>query len=71
VVLVVAALSGTHVLEVFDELDGFDPLDPPEPEFVLAAETERGAVKMSSGRPSISYANSVSSCLMFSRVYTY
>jgi hypothetical protein len=44
VVLVVADLSGTQVLEVIDELDGFDPLDLLEPEFVLAAETERGAV---------------------------
>ena len=43
-VLVLAALSGTQVLQVIDELDGFDPLDLLEPEFVLAAETERGAV---------------------------
>src|SRR5215470_12559804 len=43
-VLVVAALTGAQVLEVIDELDGFDPLDLLEPEFVLAAETERRAV---------------------------
>src|SRR5215470_7177124 len=43
-VLVVAAPSGTQFLVVFDELDGFDPLDLLEPEFVLAAEAERGAV---------------------------
>ena len=42
--LVVAAPSGTQVLEVIDELDRFDPLDLLEPAFVLAAETERGAV---------------------------
>src|SRR5262245_51203833 len=43
-VLVVAALPGPQVLVVLDELDGFDPLDLLEPEFVLAAETERRAV---------------------------
>src|SRR5215831_2411077 len=43
-VLVVAAKSGTQFLVVLDELDGFDPLDLLEPEFVLAAETERRAV---------------------------
>src|SRR5262245_55172010 len=43
-VFVVAALSGPQVLVVLDELDGFDPLDLLEPEFVLAAETERGAM---------------------------
>ena len=42
-VLVVAALSGTQLLEVIDELDGFDPFDLLEPEFVLAAETEQCA----------------------------
>jgi len=44
VALVVAAPSGTQVLEVIDELDRFDPLDLLEPAFVLAAETEWGAV---------------------------
>src|SRR6516165_3934778 len=43
-VFVVAALSGSQLLVVLDELDGFDPLDLLEPEFVLAAETERRAV---------------------------
>src|SRR5262249_49716675 len=37
-------LSGPQLLVVLDELDGFDPLDLLEPEFVLAAETERRAV---------------------------
>src|SRR5262249_31289340 len=43
-VFVVAALSGSKLLVVLDELDGFDPLDLLEPEFVLAAETKRRAV---------------------------
>ena len=43
-VLVVAALASTEVLVVLDELDGFDPLDLLEPEFVLAPEAEGRAV---------------------------
>jgi len=51
VALVVAALSGTQVLEVIDELDGFDPLDLLEPEFVLAREAEGRAVINVEGLP--------------------
>ena len=40
-VLGVAALSGTQVFEVIDQLDGFNPFDLLEPEFVLAAESEQ------------------------------
>src|SRR5215467_1333224 len=43
-VFVVAALPCPQVLVVLDELDGFDPLDLLETEFVLAAETEGRAV---------------------------
>jgi hypothetical protein len=43
-VLIVAALSGTEVLEVIDELDSFDPFGLLEPAFAVAAETEWGAL---------------------------
>jgi hypothetical protein len=63
VVIVVAALSGTQVLEVIDGLDGFDPLDLSELAFVLAAETERGAL-IDVERLAVHFVNEQRQCML-------
>src|SRR5215469_1232229 len=45
VVLVVAPLAGSEVGEIRDEIDGFDPLDVFEAQFVLAAKPQRRSVQ--------------------------
>src|SRR5215471_15780437 len=45
VILVVAPLAGPEVSEILNEIDGFDPLDVFEAQFVLAAKPQRRSVQ--------------------------